>query len=91
MSASTPSPTMIPVWDRFVRLFHWGLVAAVTLAGVTGFLLGPTWLVWHIFGGLVAAALIGARTVAQLDDSVDALKAGPLSGEEIGEIEAVLA
>ena len=54
---------MIPVWDRFVRLFHWGLVAAVTLAGVTGFLLGPTWLVWHIFGGLVAAALIGARIV----------------------------
>jgi cytochrome b/mono/diheme cytochrome c family protein len=54
---------MIPVWDRFVRLFHWALVGAVTLAGVTGFLLGPTWLAWHILGGVTAAALVGARIV----------------------------
>ena len=31
-----------------------------------------------------------AGTVAPFDDSLDALKAPPLSGEEIGEIEAVL-
>ena len=39
----------------------------------------------------VTSALIGARTVAQLDDSLDALKAPALTGEEIGEIAAVLA
>ncbi|MCB1487585.1 MAG: aldo/keto reductase, partial [Bauldia sp.] len=48
-------------------------------------------LTWVLRDARVTSALIGARTVAQLDDSLDALKAGPLSGEEIGEIEAVLA
>ena len=48
-------------------------------------------LTWILRDARVTSALIGARTVEQLDDSLDALKAGPLSGEEIGEIEAVLA
>ncbi len=47
-------------------------------------------LAWVLRDDRVTSALIGARTVEQLDDSLDALKAGPLSGEEIGEIEAVL-
>jgi L-glyceraldehyde 3-phosphate reductase len=47
-------------------------------------------LTWVLRQAGVTSALIGARTVAQLDDSLDALKAPPLSGEEIGEIEVVL-
>jgi L-glyceraldehyde 3-phosphate reductase len=47
-------------------------------------------LTWVLRQASVTSALIGARTVAQLDDSLDALKAPPLSGEEIGEIEVVL-
>ena len=47
-------------------------------------------LAWVLRQAHVTSALIGARTVAQLDDSLDALKAPPLSGEEIGEIEIVL-
>ncbi len=47
-------------------------------------------LTWVLRQPGVTSALIGARTVAQLDDSLDALKTPPLSGEEIGEIEAVL-
>jgi len=48
-------------------------------------------LTWVVRDERVTSALIGARTVAQLDNSLDALKAGPLSVEEIGAIEAVLA
>jgi L-glyceraldehyde 3-phosphate reductase len=47
-------------------------------------------LLWVLRQAHVTSALIGARTVAQLDDSLDALKAPALSGEEIAEIEIVL-
>jgi L-glyceraldehyde 3-phosphate reductase len=47
-------------------------------------------LTWVLRQAHVTSALVGARTVAQLDNSLDALKAPPLSGEEIGEIEIVL-
>ena len=50
--------------------------------------LALTWVLRHAG---VTSALIGARTVEQLDDSLDALDAPALSGEEIGEIEIVLA
>ena len=47
----------IRVWDVGVRLFHWGLVAAVAVAALTGFVLGRTALAWHLVAG---AAVIGA-------------------------------
>ena len=47
-------------------------------------------LTWVLRQAHVTSALVGARTVAQLDDSLDALKAPALSGEEIAEIEIVL-
>lgn len=53
----------IYVWDRFIRSFHWGLVASVGLAAATGFLLGADVLVWHLIGGGIAAALVIARLV----------------------------
>ncbi len=63
MSQSTSQPTNILVWDLFVRFFHWGLVGAVSLAGLTGFILGATWLQIHLWAGTVAVALIGARII----------------------------
>jgi len=48
-------------------------------------------LIWVLRDERVTSALIGARTVAQLDDSLDALKASPLSAEEIAAIDKVLA
>ncbi|NOX74927.1 MAG: cytochrome B [Alphaproteobacteria bacterium] len=54
---------LIPVWDIFIRVFHWSLVLAVSVAGLTGFLLGATWLDIHIWAGAAAGALIFARLV----------------------------
>lgn len=51
------------VWDVFVRAFHWSLVAAMAVAGVTGFLLDSPWIAWHVWGGAAAAALISARLI----------------------------
>jgi L-glyceraldehyde 3-phosphate reductase len=48
-------------------------------------------LVWVLRHKGVTSALIGARTVAQLDESLDALKTPELSAEEIAEIDRVLA
>ncbi len=48
-------------------------------------------LVWILRHKGVTSALIGARTVAQLDDSLDALKAPDLSSDEVAEIDRVLA
>ncbi len=52
-----------PVWDVFVRAFHWSLVAAVAVAAVTGFLLDSPWIAWHLWGGSAAVALVTARLV----------------------------
>jgi L-glyceraldehyde 3-phosphate reductase len=48
-------------------------------------------LVWVLRHKGVTSALIGARTVDQLDDSLDALNAPELTAEEIGEIDRALA
>ena len=60
------------------------------LAAGRGQTLAQLAIAWVLRDARVTSALIGARTVAQLDDSLDALKAPALSGEEIGEIEIVL-
>ncbi|WP_224405913.1 cytochrome b/b6 domain-containing protein [Afifella sp. IM 167] len=53
----------VKVWDVFVRLFHWSLVAAITVAALTGFLADAAWIRWHIAAGLAAAGLVLARIV----------------------------
>ena len=53
----------VPVWDIWVRLFHWSLVLAIVVASVTGFLLNASWIALHVIGGLIAAALVVARIV----------------------------
>jgi L-glyceraldehyde 3-phosphate reductase len=47
-------------------------------------------LLWVLRTPVVTSALIGASSVAQLDQNLDALKAQPLSAEELAQIEAVL-
>ncbi len=56
------APT-VPVWDLFVRLFHWTLVGLVTGALVTGFLLPATWIDIHVLLGLTMAALVIGRII----------------------------
>lgn len=50
---------MIQVWDRFVRLLHWALVAAIATAWLSTLDLGIGWA--HEQAGYVAAALVSAR------------------------------
>jgi L-glyceraldehyde 3-phosphate reductase len=47
-------------------------------------------LAWVLRHKGVTSALVGARTVEQLDDSLDALKAPGLSADEVAEIEKIL-
>ena len=49
----------IRVWDPLVRVFHWGLVAAVALAWVTAEELQPV----HEVAGYVVAGLVALRLV----------------------------
>ena len=42
---------------------------------------------WVLRDPRITSALIGARSVAQLDDSLDALKGAPLTAEELAEID----
>ncbi len=53
----------IPVWDRYVRVFHWSLVAAVLVALATSLVLPPTWVTLHIVSGTTAVGLVGLRIV----------------------------
>lgn len=55
----TPSATRVRVWDPFIRLFHWGLAAAVLVA----FLTEDDLLDLHTWAGYTALALIGARLI----------------------------
>lgn len=52
-----------PVWDRFIRVFHWVLVVSVTVALVSGFLLDASWIRLHLLSGSFAVALVVARIV----------------------------
>ena len=53
----------VPVWDLPVRLFHWALVACVTVALVTGLFFSANWLSVHVWAGAGIGGLILARLV----------------------------
>jgi len=55
------SPLSLPVWDVFVRVFHWSLVLCIGLALVTGFLLGKEWVDVHVYSATTATVLIFLR------------------------------
>ena len=52
-------PAMVKVWDPFVRLFHWSLVAGVAVAFATGDEAEQV----HIWAGYAIAALVACRVV----------------------------
>lgn len=58
-TAEQTGPARIYVWDRFVRGFHWTLVAAFTIA----FLTEDDLLVLHVWAGYLVGALIVLRAV----------------------------
>jgi cytochrome b len=51
--------TTVKVWDRFVRVFHWGLVAGFATAYATGDEIAGL----HVWAGYSAAALVAMRLV----------------------------
>jgi cytochrome b len=54
---ATVKPVTAKVWDPFIRIFHWSLVALFTMAFLTGDEI--EWL--HIWAGYAIAALIAIR------------------------------
>ncbi|WP_210325800.1 cytochrome b/b6 domain-containing protein [Oricola nitratireducens] len=63
MAAADAARASVKVWDPFVRLFHWSLVAVVATAALTGFFAGASWLQVHVWAGTAMAALVVARVV----------------------------
>ena len=63
--SDTPAPAkpVTPVWDLWLRLFHWALALMMGLAAVTGFLGGAETLRLHLTAGLIGAALVLGRIV----------------------------
>ncbi len=60
----TPGPAgVVRVWDVGVRVCHWGIVAAVALAALTGFVLGRTALTWHLVAGVTMLVAVVWRVV----------------------------
>lgn len=59
MSASLPNESSRPVWDRFVRLFHWTLVGCVML----NFFVLEEGGDLHRWAGYLATSLVAARIV----------------------------
>ena len=51
-----------PVWDVFVRCFHWSLVGLFTISVISG-KLGGEWIVWHMRSGYAILALIVFRLI----------------------------
>jgi cytochrome b len=57
------SSATVPVWDVWVRLFHWLLVAAVAVAAYTGFFGRKNQIDIHVIMGLSATALVVIRLI----------------------------
>jgi cytochrome b len=57
-----PSTPLIsaPVWDIFVRTFHWSLVTLFAVSMVSG-KLGGQWIEWHMKSGYAILALVVFR------------------------------
>lgn len=77
--ADTYTPTT-PVWDKFIRAFHWALVLGVSAAAVSGFLLRPTWINVHVWTGVATAALLLARVLWGIWGSKNARFSGFVKG-----------
>jgi cytochrome b len=54
-----PSPRLSRIWDPFVRIFHWSLVASFTVAWFSARITSD----FHDWVGYIAGALVAARLV----------------------------
>ena len=61
-AAAREQARSILLWDLPLRVFHWSLVAAVTVAIATGEA-GGAWMPWHGRAGLVIAGLLVFRVL----------------------------
>jgi cytochrome b len=52
----------VPVWDIFVRCFHWSLVGLFTFSVVSA-KLGGNWIEWHVKSGYAILALVLFRMI----------------------------
>jgi cytochrome b len=52
---------MAMVWDLPLRLFHWLMVCAVTVAAITGYLSSEWWLSLHVLAGYALGYLLAFR------------------------------
>lgn len=52
----------VAVWDIWVRLFHWTLVALIGFSWLSAEL-GGNWMIWHTQAGFVTAGLIIFRVI----------------------------
>jgi len=59
MSGNPIEPRRIKVWDLFVRVFHWSLVAAFSIAWLSG----DDALALHVWAGYAAGGLVLMRIV----------------------------
>lgn len=59
-----PDTTLIsaPVWDVFVRLFHWSLVLLFGFS-VLSAKVGGNWITWHMYSGYAILSLVIFRVV----------------------------
>lgn len=58
-AGGTAPPARVKVWDPFIRIFHWSLVALF----VAAFLTGDESERFHLIAGYAIAALVGLRIV----------------------------
>jgi cytochrome b len=75
-AGSNPLPATVKVWDLFVRVFHWSLVALFAIALLTGD--EVEWL--HLWAGYAIAALVAMRIVWGFVGSRDARFASFVKG-----------
>jgi len=63
MSQPSEKTATTRIWDIFVRMFHWSLVAGIGVAAWTGFIIGPRALDIHVWIGSLAGALVFLRLI----------------------------
>jgi L-glyceraldehyde 3-phosphate reductase len=77
--------------SRLTPVIHTKLQALARIAAERGQSLAQMALAWVLRDPRITTALVGARTVAQLDEVLDHAKAGPLAADELARVEHALA
>ncbi|MGB2130071.1 MAG: cytochrome b/b6 domain-containing protein [Marinobacterium sp.] len=57
MTRQPQSAVSTPVWDLFVRVFHWSLAASILFAWWSGEQ-GGNWMTWHMYAGYSVLGLV---------------------------------